>query len=62
MCEEFEVTDDQPGYDAGYLRGPDYVPDGKLNFPIFLVRNRLKFPSAFSYFLYFHTFCLCHKI
>ena len=51
MCEEFEVTDDQPGYDAGYLRGPDYVPEGKLHFPIFLVQNRFKVPLAFSHFL-----------
>jgi len=40
-----------PACDCCSLRGPDYVPEGKLNFPIFLVQNRFKVPLAFSHFL-----------
>jgi len=49
--EFYSNVDSLTACDCCSLRGPNYVPEGKLNFPVFLVQNRLKCPLAFSHFL-----------
>jgi len=61
--EEFYAkVDSLPACDCCSLRGPDYEPEGKLNFPVFFVQNRLKVLLALSHFFVSATkFNWCRK-